>query len=53
MTYIAGKCVDRSTLWALHYLKPLPFYVTARVALLGDAVSVRSRYQLNTSLIFD
>lgn len=33
------KCIDRATLWSLHYLKPLPYYTTQRVALLGDAVS--------------
>ncbi|EPQ57035.1 FAD/NAD P-binding domain-containing protein [Gloeophyllum trabeum ATCC 11539] len=31
------QCIDKPTRWAIHHLKPLPFYVTDRVALLGDA----------------
>ncbi|KZT29216.1 FAD/NAD-P-binding domain-containing protein [Neolentinus lepideus HHB14362 ss-1] len=31
------KCIDKPTRWGIHHLKPLPFYVTDAVALLGDA----------------
>lgn len=36
---LAQQCIERPTRWAIHHLDPLPFYVSGRVALLGDAVS--------------
>ncbi|THH30135.1 hypothetical protein EUX98_g4064 [Antrodiella citrinella] len=39
------QCVDKATLWAIHYLKPIPFYITARVALLGDAAHAMLPHQ--------
>ena len=32
------QCLDRTTKWAIHELKPLPFYTLDRVVLVGDAV---------------
>lgn len=33
------QCIDNPTKWAIHQLKPLPFFVSGRVALIGDSVS--------------
>lgn len=33
------QCIEQPTRWAIHHLKPLPTYVSGRIALLGDAVS--------------
>ncbi len=33
-----SQCIEKPTRWAIHELKPLPFYFTGRVVLLGDAV---------------
>ena len=32
------QCLDRTTKWAIHELKPLPLYTLDRVVLVGDAV---------------
>ncbi|KAI0674871.1 FAD/NAD-P-binding domain-containing protein [Trametes maxima] len=39
------KCIERPTKWALHELKPLPFYSQGRVALLGDAAHAMTPHQ--------
>ncbi|KXN91079.1 Salicylate hydroxylase [Leucoagaricus sp. SymC.cos] len=39
------KCIDRPTRWAIHHLDPLPFYVSGRVALLGDAAHAMAPHQ--------
>ncbi len=32
------QCIDKPTRWAIHHLRPLPFYHRDGVALIGDAV---------------
>lgn len=36
--WTALQCIENPTRWAIHHLRPLPFYTTDRVVLLGDAV---------------
>lgn len=38
------QCVENPSRWALHILRPLPYYADGRVVLLGDAVSSISVY---------
>jgi hypothetical protein len=35
------KCIDHAMKWAIHTVKPLRCFVSERVALIGDAVSIR------------
>lgn len=39
------KCIENPTRWAIHHLRPLPFYTTDRVVLLGDAAHAMSPHQ--------
>ncbi|KAH9859049.1 FAD/NAD-P-binding domain-containing protein [Lenzites betulinus] len=39
------KCIEKPTKWAIHELKPLPFYTQGRVALLGDAAHAMTPHQ--------
>ncbi|TFK91603.1 FAD/NAD(P)-binding domain-containing protein [Polyporus arcularius HHB13444] len=39
------KCIEKPTRWAIHELKPLPFYFTGRVVLLGDAAHAMTPHQ--------
>jgi len=39
------ECIDQPMVWALHSLRPLPFYTTGRVALLGDAAHAMLPHQ--------
>ncbi|KAI0332310.1 FAD/NAD-P-binding domain-containing protein [Cubamyces sp. BRFM 1775] len=39
------KCIENPTKWAIHELKPLPFYVQGRVVLLGDAAHAMTPHQ--------
>ncbi|RPD59761.1 FAD/NAD(P)-binding domain-containing protein [Lentinus tigrinus ALCF2SS1-6] len=39
------KCIEKPTKWAIHELKPLPFYFTGRVVLLGDAAHAMTPHQ--------
>ncbi|KAI0355681.1 FAD/NAD-P-binding domain-containing protein [Trametes cingulata] len=39
------QCIERPTKWAIHELKPLPFYTQDRVALLGDAAHAMTPHQ--------
>ncbi|KAH9839368.1 FAD/NAD-P-binding domain-containing protein [Rhodofomes roseus] len=36
------KCIEKPTRWGIHHLRPLPMYVSNKVALLGDAVGLLS-----------
>ncbi|TBU25153.1 FAD/NAD(P)-binding domain-containing protein [Dichomitus squalens] len=38
-------CLDRATKWAIHELKPLPFYTKDRVVLVGDAAHGMTPHQ--------
>ncbi|KAI0743626.1 FAD/NAD(P)-binding domain-containing protein [Daedaleopsis nitida] len=37
--------IEKPTRWAIHELKPLPFYTSGRVALLGDAAHAMTPHQ--------
>ncbi|KAM5533711.1 hypothetical protein V8D89_012584 [Ganoderma adspersum] len=39
------KCIERPTKWAIHELKPLPFYTRDRVVLVGDAAHAMTPHQ--------
>ncbi|KAL4266019.1 FAD/NAD(P)-binding domain superfamily protein [Pleurotus pulmonarius] len=39
------QCIDNPTKWAIHQLKPLPFFVSGRVALIGDAAHAMVPHQ--------
>ncbi|KAL6310424.1 FAD/NAD-P-binding domain-containing protein [Sparassis latifolia] len=39
------RCVEKPTRWAIHQLRPLPAYVTEKVALLGDAAHAMAPHQ--------
>ncbi|KAI0745659.1 FAD/NAD(P)-binding domain-containing protein [Earliella scabrosa] len=39
------KCIESPTRWAIHELKPLPFYTSGRVVLLGDAAHAMTPHQ--------
>ncbi|KAI8992893.1 FAD/NAD-P-binding domain-containing protein [Trametes punicea] len=39
------KCITKPTKWAIHELKPLPFCVQGRIALLGDAAHAMTPHQ--------
>ncbi|KAF8160844.1 FAD/NAD-P-binding domain-containing protein, partial [Crassisporium funariophilum] len=39
------KCIRNPTRWAIHHLRPLPFYHKDRVVLLGDAAHAMSPHQ--------
>ncbi|KAI0821662.1 FAD/NAD-P-binding domain-containing protein [Trametes gibbosa] len=39
------KCIKKPTKWAIHELKPLPFYTRGRVGLLGDAAHAMTPHQ--------
>ncbi|KAI0708960.1 FAD/NAD-P-binding domain-containing protein [Cerioporus squamosus] len=39
------QCIDKPTKWAIHELKPLPFYFTGSVVLLGDAAHAMTPHQ--------
>ena len=38
MTNNVPQCIESPTRWAIHEMKPLPFFVAGSVVLLGDAV---------------
>ncbi|KAH9935630.1 FAD/NAD(P)-binding domain-containing protein [Fomitopsis serialis] len=38
-------CIEKPTRWAIHHLRPLPTYVSNKVALLGDAAHGMSPHQ--------
>ncbi|KAJ7289283.1 hypothetical protein C8J57DRAFT_428970 [Mycena rebaudengoi] len=39
------QCVDRPLQWAVHTIKPLPSFVSGRVALIGDAAHAMAPHQ--------
>ncbi|KAK7472656.1 hypothetical protein VKT23_000769 [Stygiomarasmius scandens] len=39
------KKIEKPTRWAIHHLRPLPFYVDGRVVLIGDAAHAMSPHQ--------
>ncbi|KAF9501924.1 FAD/NAD(P)-binding domain-containing protein [Pleurotus eryngii] len=39
------QCIDNPTKWAIHQLKPLPFFVSGRVALIGDSAHAMVPHQ--------
>ncbi|KAI0793194.1 FAD/NAD(P)-binding domain-containing protein [Abortiporus biennis] len=39
------SCVGETSKWAIHALRPLPFWVSGRVALLGDAAHAMTTHQ--------
>ncbi|KZT72214.1 FAD/NAD(P)-binding domain-containing protein [Daedalea quercina L-15889] len=39
------KCIEKPTRWVIHHLRPLPTYVSNKVALLGDAAHAMSPHQ--------
>jgi len=39
------KCIDKPTRWAIHHLRPLPFYHRGGVVLMGDAAHAMSPHQ--------
>ncbi|EED84531.1 predicted protein, partial [Postia placenta Mad-698-R] len=43
--WTALQCIENPTRWAIHHLRPLPFYTTDRVVLLGDAAHAMSPHQ--------
>ena len=44
LTY-SYKCMKNPTKWAVHQVKPLPFYTQGRIALVGDAVRGHSMFE--------